>query len=115
MRARGVIRNKSLIIVLSLAALVTVSGRSVPAQTTTLIYGVTASNRLIGFSPTSPGTVLGAAAITNLASGERILGLDMRPATNQLYAVGHEPALPDRPTYCGCDAHRRSALTGTLG
>ena len=53
-----------------------------------LLYGVTPSNRLIAFSSTAPGQLLGSVAISNLAPGERILGIDVRPATNYLYALG---------------------------
>jgi hypothetical protein len=53
-----------------------------------ILYGVTASNRLLTFAASAPGTILNDVAITNLAAGERILGLDMRPANNQLYGLG---------------------------
>ncbi|MEJ7701366.1 MAG: DUF4394 domain-containing protein [Pyrinomonadaceae bacterium] len=36
----------------------------------------------------SPNNVVNVAAITGLAAGENILGIDFRPATGQLYALG---------------------------
>lgn len=50
---------------------------------------VTADDRLLTFDTASPGTVTsGPRAITGLQPGETVLGIDMRPATNQLYALG---------------------------
>jgi hypothetical protein len=58
-----------------------------------LLYGVTPSNRLIAFSSTAPGQILNNVAISNLAPGERILGIDVRPATNYLYGLGSSSQL----------------------
>lgn len=52
------------------------------------IYGVTSSNQLVKFGATSPGTVTTVGAITGLQTGENVLGIDFRPATGQLYALG---------------------------
>lgn len=52
------------------------------------IYGVTSSNQLVSFGATSPGTVTTVGAITGLQSGENVIGIDFRPATGQLYALG---------------------------
>ena len=52
------------------------------------IYGVTSSNQLVRFGATSPGNVTTVGAITGLQSGENVLGIDFRPATGQLYALG---------------------------
>lgn len=72
---------------------VVVFGRSAPAQEGTLLYGVTPSNRLISFAAAAPGQLLTSVAISNLAPGERVVGLDMRPATNHLYALGSSSQL----------------------
>jgi hypothetical protein len=58
-----------------------------------LLYGVTPSNRLLAFSSSAPGQVLFSVTIANLAPGERIVGLDMRPANNLLYALGSSSQL----------------------
>ena len=48
----------------------------------------TASNTFcFGFSA-APGTILGSVPITGLNGGEQVLGIDVRPATGELYALG---------------------------
>ena len=53
-----------------------------------LIYGVTTSNVLIGFTSVAPGTILSSVTITGLQAGETIVGIDFRPVTRQLYGLG---------------------------
>lgn len=52
------------------------------------VYALTASNQLLGFDQGSPGQVSSSVAVTGLASGESLLGIDFRPATGGLYALG---------------------------
>ena len=52
------------------------------------IFAVNVNNVLISFDSATPGTVTTIGAITGLASGENVLGLDFRPATGQLYVLG---------------------------
>ncbi|MBI4850730.1 MAG: DUF4394 domain-containing protein [Acidobacteria bacterium] len=52
------------------------------------VFAVTTSNRLFSFNSITPGTISTPVAITGLQSGENILGIDFRPATRTLYAVG---------------------------
>lgn len=49
---------------------------------------VTAGGQLVSFAPNAPQTALTSAAITGLQAGETILGIDVRPDTAQLYALG---------------------------
>jgi hypothetical protein len=51
------------------------------------IYGVTTTNNLLTFDSATPGTA-SSVAITGLQAGESVLGIDLRPATGQLYALG---------------------------
>lgn len=53
-----------------------------------LVYGVTSSQTLLTWDSSAPGTVLFGAPVSGLASNETIRGLDFRPATGQLYALG---------------------------
>jgi len=53
-----------------------------------IIYGVTTTNQLISFDNETPDTVTTVGAITGLQTGENILGIDFRPANEQLYALG---------------------------
>lgn len=60
-------------------------GSSTPAS---VLYGVTAANDLIRFSSATPGTITTVGAVSGLQGGENILGIDFRPATGQLFALG---------------------------
>jgi Domain of unknown function (DUF4394) len=51
------------------------------------IYGVTDQNRLIRFNSDGPGQTTGNVPISGLASGESVVGIDVRPANDTLYAV----------------------------
>ncbi len=51
------------------------------------IYGVTTTNTLLTFDSATPGTTT-SVAITGLQAGENVLGIDLRPSTGQLYALG---------------------------
>lgn len=51
-------------------------------------HAVTTSSRLISFNTGTPGTIASTRPITGLESGERILGIDVRPANGALYALG---------------------------
>ena len=63
------------------------STRAVP------IYGVTVANQLVRFDSAAPGTVATIGSITGLQSSEAILGIDFRPATGQLFALGSSSRL----------------------
>lgn len=49
---------------------------------------LTVTGRLISFNRTTPATLVGGIAVTGLASGETLLGIDVRPANNTLYGLG---------------------------
>ncbi|HJQ32056.1 MAG TPA: DUF4394 domain-containing protein [Pyrinomonadaceae bacterium] len=57
------------------------------ARAVTLV-GLTDSNRLVVFDSTEPERIAGALEVTGLQPGEQLLGIDTRPATGRLYAVG---------------------------
>lgn len=59
-----------------------------PSANAELIYGVTFGNQLVTFDSAAPTTILTASFITGLQMNESILGIDFRPATGQLYALG---------------------------
>jgi len=52
------------------------------------IFGVTTTNGLVSFDSATPGTVSSIGLIGGLQTGETILGIDFRPATGGLYAIG---------------------------
>jgi hypothetical protein len=51
------------------------------------IYGVTDGERLIRFSSEAPGAAAANIAIQGLAANEQVVGLDVRPSDDNLYAV----------------------------
>lgn len=53
-----------------------------------LVYGVTNSNTLITWDSGDSTDLLGGVAISGLMQNEQVRGIDFRPATGQLYAVG---------------------------
>ena len=58
------------------------------AQAAEIFYGVTSTNTLITFTSDAPGASRTALPITGLQAGEQILGIDLRPAGGQLFALG---------------------------
>ena len=50
-----------------------------------------ANSHLISFDATTPGTLSSDVALTGLAAGEFLIGIDYRPATNTLYSVAISP------------------------
>ena len=57
------------------------------AATEGTIFAVTAGNRLISFRQETPGAINSNVAITGLAAGEIIVGIDFRPRTGQLIGI----------------------------
>jgi trimeric autotransporter adhesin len=51
------------------------------------VYGITPSNILVSFNAATPSVINSARVIRGLSRNERIVGLDFRPATGQLYAL----------------------------
>jgi hypothetical protein len=66
----------------------TVRGIAVPPPSPPTVYAVTRTNTLLSFRADAPDTLLDSVAVSGLAGGETLLGIDFRPATGQLYALG---------------------------
>ncbi len=78
--------------VLSVAAALVAAGL-VSASSSTAhaaqVFGVTTTNTLFNFDSATPGTLHDAFAISGFsANNEGIIGIDFRPATGQLFALG---------------------------
>jgi hypothetical protein len=58
------------------------------AQAAEQLAGVTDDNQLVLFRSDSPANLQYAVPITGLPAGERVVGIDERPATGELYALG---------------------------
>lgn len=52
------------------------------------IFATNEANQLLSFLNTNPGEILSRVPITGLQAGERVLGIDFRPATGQLFGLG---------------------------
>ncbi|TGE16271.1 DUF4394 domain-containing protein [Hymenobacter elongatus] len=77
---------------LGLAALTLTAGAA-SAQT---VYGLASvagntASSLVTFSATAPGTFTATLPITGLGAGQTLVGLDSRPNTGQLFALGYNP------------------------
>jgi hypothetical protein len=57
------------------------------------IVGLTLNNELVRFDSASPNATFGTVAVSGLQSGERLLGIDFRPATGQLFGLGSSSRL----------------------
>src|SRR5687768_423284 len=57
------------------------------------IVALTPNNHLLKFDSETPADVLSDVAITGLQGGESVLGIDARPKTGQLYALGSNERL----------------------
>lgn len=64
--------------------------RSVPSTLSgRLVYALTGNNNLITFDSGLPGTVRSLVAISGIATGQTLSGLDVRPATGELIGLGY--------------------------
>ncbi|RQO36623.1 hypothetical protein DBR39_16200 [Chryseobacterium sp. KBW03] len=52
-----------------------------------MVYGITAMNELVYFNSNNPKTFTSKTAVTGVTSGEKLLSIDFRPATGELYAL----------------------------
>jgi Domain of unknown function (DUF4394) len=62
------------------------------ASSAELLAGIAANDRLVLFSSAAPEDAM-VVQVSGLQPGEQILGLDVRPATGQLYALGSSSRL----------------------
>ena len=68
----------------------TVYVSSVSAET---IVGLTPNNTLVTLDSSNPGTLATSQVVMGLSEGERLVGIDYRPATGQLYGLGRSSRL----------------------
>lgn len=64
-----------------------------PAASAEIVYGVTNTQRLVSFSSAAPGIISSNVAISGLQSGETIRGIDFRPVSGGLFALGSSSRL----------------------
>ena len=76
---------------------------------------LTSCGKLTSFNKAAPQTQVGTVSVTGLTAGETLIGIDYRPATNQLYGVTKSALYVINPT-TGVASGRvalSAALTGT--
>ncbi|UYZ63344.1 DUF4394 domain-containing protein [Hymenobacter weizhouensis] len=66
------------------AAAQTVYGLTIPT-------GAAPVTSLVSFEATAPGTLTSTLPVTGVAAGQTLVGLDFRPNTGELYALGYNP------------------------
>ncbi len=72
-----------------LPAITPLEDRTVP----TALIGLTTSNQLVSFDSATPGTITSTVPVTGLATGQDLVGIDVRPSNGQLYAVSSDSRL----------------------
>lgn len=78
-------RSNSSILIAASCAVVGLAAATARAE---IVYGVTQTQTLVTWDSASPNNILGGVALNGLQSNEVIRGIDFRPATGQLYALG---------------------------
>jgi hypothetical protein len=71
---------------------------SLPAITGQLVYGLGGTN-LITFDSANPSLIRAAVGITGVDATQTLVGLDVRPATNSLYALGYNATAQTATVY----------------
>ncbi|QDT67471.1 hypothetical protein MalM25_03700 [Planctomycetes bacterium MalM25] len=66
-----------------------------------VVYGVTENQFLVSWDSVTPGTLLSGSPVSGLQSNETVLGIDFRPATGELYALGSTSRLYTLSTATG--------------
>lgn len=56
-------------------------------------YGLTASNELVSFNSNNPKAFISKTVVTGVVSGEKLMSIDFRPATGELYALSNASKL----------------------
>ncbi|TWI61208.1 uncharacterized protein DUF4394 [Pseudoduganella lurida] len=64
-----------------------VRGIALRPAATPMVYGLTDDNRLLGFKVATPNTIDSTVAVTGLASGETLLGIDYRPKDGLMHGL----------------------------
>lgn len=57
------------------------------------VVALTTGGQLMTFNAATPGTVTANVSVTNLSGNQLLVGMDFRPATGQLFALGYDNAL----------------------
>ncbi|MCW5938755.1 MAG: DUF4394 domain-containing protein [Fimbriimonadaceae bacterium] len=77
-------------------------------------YAVTTDNRLVSFDVMSPTTLLTNVTLSGMQANELTLGIDFRPATGELYAMGSSNRLYKVDTMTGASTAIGGAFSTSL-
>ena len=66
---------------------------NIPQGPDLMVYGITTMNELVYFNSNNPKTFTSKTAVTGITSGEKLLSIDFRPATGELYALSNASKL----------------------
>ena len=58
-----------------------------------MVYGLTENNELVAFNANNPGTFSLKTAVSGITAGEKLMSVDFRPATGELYALSNASKL----------------------
>jgi hypothetical protein len=58
-----------------------------------MVYGITSSNQLIAFNAKSPSNTISTIDVLGITAGEKLMSIDFRPATGELYALSNASKL----------------------
>ena len=79
--------EKAATLVAALGSTEEIKGLALRAPKAPVVFGLTDTARLVSFKPSTPTTFDVNVAITGLAAGEKLLGIDVRPKDGLLYAI----------------------------
>lgn len=85
-----------------------------PTQAAGDVFALTETNKLVSFAASSPQKACTNVTLTGQASGEDVVGIDVRPVDAMLYALGSAGHLYTVDTATGA-LTLKSTLTATLG
>ena len=94
-----------------------VTGLSAVPASAELVYGIAAvgnSTALLSWDSAAPGSILSGSFVSGLQSNETIVGIDFRPATGQLYALGTSSRLYTLDTNTGAASSVSGPFTPAL-
>ena len=93
------------------AAALAATAWAAPAASAQTVYGLTDSDKVVAFDLATPETVSTPTNITGLTAGTTLKGIDVRPATLQLYALGSDGQLYVVDTVTGAATKVGSPVT----
>ena len=102
------------------ATLVGSLGAAAPSMAVETVYGLTDGDDLVTFSSDRPGDPSTPLDVTGLVAGDNLVGIDFRPATNQLFAIAKVGATSNGRLYAidvvtGQATARGGVLSGVVG